>query len=68
MRFTKFKQLRLERTLLQVEVAQRAQIDRARLSLIENAHTAATAVELARIARVLRVPLAILFDATRERA
>jgi len=60
MRFTVFKRLRLERGILQVELAQRCHIDRARLSLIENQHIAATADEVARIARALDVSVAAL--------
>jgi len=56
MRFTHYKKVRLERDVLQVDLAQRARIDRTRLSLIENGHITPTAEELRRIARALAMP------------
>jgi ribosome-binding protein aMBF1 (putative translation factor) len=55
--FTPFKQARCVRGLLQVELAQRARIDRWRLSRIENLWLAPTPDELERIAAVLGCPV-----------
>lgn len=60
MRFTLFKRLRLERNLLQIELAQRARLNVARLSQIENAHVAPKLEELQRLAAALDVPLRAL--------
>jgi len=57
MRLTKIKLLRLEQGLLQIEVAGRAGIPRARLSEIENAHRRPAPSELERLAAVLNVPV-----------
>jgi transcriptional regulator with XRE-family HTH domain len=54
---TRIKLRRLERDLPQVVVAQRADIPRARLSEIECGYIEARPDELARIARVLGVPV-----------
>jgi len=64
MRFTNFKLQRLQRGLLQVELAQRARIERTRLSLIENGHVVPRPEELAALARALNVSV----DALREAA
>jgi transcriptional regulator with XRE-family HTH domain len=52
-RFTQYKLRRLERDLLQVIVAQKAGIDRSRLSLIENGYVSPRADEVKRLADVL---------------
>lgn len=66
MRLTKIKLRRLERGLLQVELSQRAQIPRNRLSEIENAHVAPKADELERLAAALRVPIGTLSESQNE--
>jgi transcriptional regulator with XRE-family HTH domain len=63
MRFTTYKKVRLECGLLQVELAQRARIDRSRLSLIENAHLIPSAEEIQRIAKALNVSVETLTPA-----
>jgi transcriptional regulator with XRE-family HTH domain len=55
MRFTTIKLRRLERDLLQLEVAREAAIERTRLSLIENGHVVPSAGELQRLAAALDV-------------
>lgn len=60
MQFTRFKELRLKHNVLQVELAQRADIDRCRLSLIENGHLVPRPDELERIARALGVSIELL--------
>jgi transcriptional regulator with XRE-family HTH domain len=60
MRFTLFKRLRLERNLLQIELAQRAKMNVARLSQIENAHVTPKLEEMERLAVALDVPLRAL--------
>lgn len=60
MRFTQYKKVRLEHGLLQLELAQRARIDRCRLSLIENGHCLPTTDELERIAHALDVSIDLL--------
>lgn len=62
MRWTRLKQLRLERNILQVELAARAGIDRSRLSLIENGHLVPKADEARRLASVLGVDVGTLTD------
>jgi transcriptional regulator with XRE-family HTH domain len=57
MRLTTIKLLRLKQGLLQIEVAWRARIPRARLSEIENAHRQPAPSELERLAAVLNVPV-----------
>ena len=68
MRFTNLKRCRLERGILQVELAQRTAIERSRLSLIENGHVAPTPAELERIALVLGVPIDMLMPEPRSAA
>ena len=55
MRLTQIKLRRLERGLLQIELAQRAHINRGRLSEIENGHLQPRPDELERIAQVLEL-------------
>jgi transcriptional regulator with XRE-family HTH domain len=56
MRLTTIKLRRLERGFLQVELAQRANIARCRLSELENGHIEPRLDEIERIARALDVP------------
>jgi transcriptional regulator with XRE-family HTH domain len=56
MRFTAVKLRRLERHLLQIEVAKRAAVACSRLSAIENGAAEAQADELQRIAAALDIP------------
>lgn len=60
MRWTHLKQLRLSRSLLQIEVAQRTGINPARLSYIENEHVTPRPDELERIALALGCPVETL--------
>jgi len=53
MRLTQYKLARLERGLLQVELAQKAKIERSRLSMIENGHVLPRTDELQRLAEGL---------------
>jgi transcriptional regulator with XRE-family HTH domain len=53
---------RLERGLLQVEVANRARIPRARLSELENGHVLPTGEELERLASALGVAPGVLSE------
>jgi transcriptional regulator with XRE-family HTH domain len=62
MHVTPIKLRRIERGLLQLEVAAGAAIDRSRLSMIENGWKQATDDELRRIAHVLKTPVASLAD------
>ena len=56
MRFTTVKLRRLERRLLQIEVAKRAAVACSRLSAIENGDVEAQPEELQRIAAALDIP------------
>ena len=56
MRFTTVKLRRLERRLLQIEVAKRAAVACSRLSAIENGDVEAQPDELERIAAALDIP------------
>jgi transcriptional regulator with XRE-family HTH domain len=56
MRFTAVKLRRLERRLLQIEVAKRAAVACSRLSAIENGDVEAQPDELQRIAAALDIP------------
>ena len=56
MRFTAVKLRRLERHLLQIEVAKRAAVACTRLSAIENGDVEAQPDELQRIAAALDIP------------
>jgi transcriptional regulator with XRE-family HTH domain len=60
MRLTTIKLTRLQRGLLQVELAQRAQISRCRLSEVENGHITARPEELQRLAAALGVSVDVL--------
>jgi len=66
MRFTPLKRARLERGLLQIEVAQLAGIDHCRLSLYENGHRQPKTEELTRLARVLGVSVQMLVDTSTQ--
>ena len=66
MRLTKIKLRRLERDLLQVDVARRAGIGRSRLSEIECGHAAPRPDELVRIARALGVDVGLLLPESGE--
>ncbi len=56
MRLTKTKLARLQANVLQIDLARRADINRARLSEIENGHCRPRPEELRRIANVLGIP------------
>ena len=63
MRISKLKLLRYQRSILQIEVATRAGIDRARLSLIECGHVQPRPDEIERIARALNVAAEVVREA-----
>ena len=67
-RLTQIKLRRIERGLLQIELAQRARINRCRLSELECGHLQPGAEELQRLATALGVPITALTDAAQERA
>src|SRR5262249_35462711 len=62
MKLTTLKLRRLEKGILQVELATRANVPRARLSEIENGHLAPKGDELGRIATALAVPVERLLE------
>ena len=62
MRLTAIKLRRLERGLLQIELAQHAQIARCRLSEIENGHVSPRRDEIRRLATALGVPIETLIS------
>jgi transcriptional regulator with XRE-family HTH domain len=62
MRLTTIKLRRLEKGILQVDLAAIANVPRARLSEIENGHLAPKGEELARIAIALAVPVERLLE------
>jgi transcriptional regulator with XRE-family HTH domain len=68
MKMTRLKQLRMERGVLQISLAQSIPMPQARLSLIENAHVEPTAAELQRIALALGVPIETLTPESRPAA
>jgi transcriptional regulator with XRE-family HTH domain len=59
-KLTTIKLRRLERGMLQIDLATKAQLPRARLSEIENGHLAPRREELERIAGALAIPLEAL--------
>lgn len=61
-RLTKLKRCRLERGVLQLELARRARISRSRLSELECGYSDARPDELARIASALGVALCALIE------
>lgn len=66
MRLTACKLRRLERGLLQIDLARKAKISRGRLSEIENGHIVPRPDELHRLARALAVPTATLLSGVVE--
>ncbi len=60
MRLTAIKLRRLEQGLLQLELAQRADISRCRLSELENGHIEARPDEIERLAKALNVSVQML--------
>lgn len=58
----RFREARQARGYSQIETAFRARIEKQRFWLIENGYRSATTEERARLARVLRVSTADLFD------
>jgi transcriptional regulator with XRE-family HTH domain len=62
MRLTTIKLRRLEKGILQVQLAASANMPRARLSEIENGHLAPKGDELTRIALALAIPVEKLLE------
>jgi|ERR1700687_84092 len=67
MRFTKLKKARLERGLLQIELASVARIARCRLSEIENGHLQPTSDERRRLAAALGMSVGALQNAASQK-